>query len=87
MRISGAGSVGIWVHDTLDMVISGAGNVVLKDFGDTSSVPRALITGLQGMTCSRVMPTLEPMFEALMARLEEVKVPLLLHAGLPRFRF
>jgi len=30
--------------------------VVLKDF-DTSPVPRALITGLRGTTCSRVMPT------------------------------
>jgi hypothetical protein len=27
VRISGAGSVGIWVHDTLDVTISGAGNV------------------------------------------------------------
>jgi hypothetical protein len=66
------------------------GNVVLKDFGelsradfgDTSPVPRALIFGLQGTTCSRVMPTLEPTFEALMARPEEVKVLLLLHDGL-----
>jgi hypothetical protein len=57
------------------------GNVVLKDFGDTSPVPRALIAGLQGATCSRVMPTLEPTFEALMARPEEVKVLLLLHDG------
>jgi hypothetical protein len=58
------------------------GNVVLKDFGDTSPVPRALIAGMQGTTCSQVMPTLKPMFEALMARPEEVKVLLLLHDGL-----
>ena len=50
------------------------GNALLKDFGDTSPVPRALIAGLQGTTCSQVMPTLEPMFEALRARPEEVKV-------------
>ena len=57
------------------------GNALLKDFGHTSPVPRALIAGLQGMTCSRVMPTLRPTFEALMARPEEVKVLLLLHDG------
>ncbi len=58
------------------------GNVELKDFGDTSPMSRAFITGLQGATCSQVMPTLRPMFEALMARPEEVKVLLLLHDGL-----
>jgi hypothetical protein len=50
------------------------GNVLVKGFGDASPVPRALIAGLQGTTCSQVMPTLEPMFEALRARPEEVKV-------------
>jgi hypothetical protein len=58
------------------------GNALLKDFDDTSPVPRALIAGLQGATTSRVMPTLEPTFEALMTRPEEVKVLLLLHDGL-----
>jgi hypothetical protein len=58
------------------------GNALLKDFGDISPVPRALIAGLQGTTCSHVMPTLTPMFEALMARPEEVKVLLLLYDGL-----
>ena len=58
------------------------GNALLKDFGDTSPVPRALIAGLQGATTSQVMPTLCPMFEALMARPEEIKVLLLLHDGL-----
>ena len=57
------------------------GNALLKDFSDASPVPRALIAGLQGTTCSQVMPTLEPMYEALMARPEEVKVLLLLHDG------
>jgi hypothetical protein len=57
------------------------GNVLLKDFDDTSPVPRALIAGLQDTTCSQVMPTLEPMFEAVMACPEEVKVLLLLHDG------
>jgi hypothetical protein len=58
------------------------GNALLKDFGGTSPVPRALIAGLQGTTCSQVMPTLEPTFDALMARPEEIKVLLLLHDGL-----
>jgi len=58
------------------------GNALLKDFGDTSPVPRALIAGLQGMTTFRVMPTPRPTFEALTARPEEVKVLLLLHDGL-----
>jgi hypothetical protein len=30
------------------------GSVVLKDFGDASPVPRALIAGLQGVTCSQL---------------------------------
>lgn len=58
------------------------GFLVLKDFSDTSPVPRALIAGLQGTTCSRVMPALRPTFEALMARPEKAEVLLLLHDGL-----
>jgi hypothetical protein len=58
------------------------GNVLLKDFGDISPVPKALISGLQGTTCSQAMPTLESMLEALRAHPEEVKVLLLLHDGL-----
>jgi hypothetical protein len=50
------------------------GNVSLKDFGGTAPMPGAHIARLQGITCSRVTPTLEPTFEALMARPEEVKV-------------
>ncbi len=63
-------------------IVAFESNVLLKDFGDTSLVPRAFIAGLQGMTCSRVMPTLQPTFKALMARPEELKVLLLLHDGL-----
>jgi hypothetical protein len=55
--------------------------VVLQDFSDTSPMPGAHIARLQCITCSRVTPTLEPTFEALMARPEEVRV-LLLHDGL-----
>jgi hypothetical protein len=58
------------------------GNVVLKDFGGTAPMPGARIARLQGITCSRVAPTLEPTFEVLMARPEEVEVLLLLHDGL-----
>jgi hypothetical protein len=44
------------------------GNVLLKDFGGTAPMPGTHIARLQGITCSRVTPTLEPTFEALMAR-------------------
>lgn len=46
-------------------------------------MPRALIAGLQGATCSQVMPTPEPIYEALTARPEELKVLLLLYDGWP----
>jgi hypothetical protein len=59
------------------------GCVVVKEYGDTTPMPRALIAGLTARTGTTVGPTLLLRGEVLLARLELIKLLLIIHDGFP----
>jgi hypothetical protein len=59
------------------------GCVVVKEYGDTTPMPRALIAGLTASTGTTVGPTLLLRGEVLLARLEPIKLLLIIHDGFP----
>jgi hypothetical protein len=59
------------------------GCVVVREYGDTTPMPRALIAGLTATTGTTVGPTLLRRGEVLLARAEAIKVMLIIHDGFP----
>jgi len=59
------------------------GCVVIREHGDTTPLPRALIAGLTASTGTTVGPTLLSRGEVLLARAEPIKVMLIVHDGFP----
>jgi len=59
------------------------GCVVIREYGDTTPMPRALIAGLAASTGTTVGPTLIARGEVLLARREPIKVMLIIHDGFP----
>jgi hypothetical protein len=59
------------------------GCVVIREYGNTTPMPRALIAGLAASTGTTVGPTLVARGDALLARREPVKVLLIIHDGFP----
>ncbi len=59
------------------------GCVVIREYGDTTPMPRALIAGLAASTGTTVGPTLIARGDALLARREPIKVMLVVHDGFP----
>lgn len=59
------------------------GCVVIREYGDTTPMPRSLIAGLAASTGTTVGPSLVARGEVLMARPERIKVMLMIHDGFP----
>jgi len=59
------------------------GCVGIREYGDTTPLPRALIAGLTASTGTTVGPTLLLRGEVLLARPEPIKVLLIIHDGFP----
>jgi len=59
------------------------GCVVIREHGDTTPLPRALIAGLTASTGTTVGPTLVSRGQVLLARSEPIKVMLIVHDGFP----
>jgi len=59
------------------------GCVVVREYGDTTPMPRALIAGLTASTGTTLGPTLLLRGEVLLARPEPIKVLLIIHDGFP----
>jgi hypothetical protein len=59
------------------------GCAVIREYGDTTPMPRALIAGLAASTGTTVGPTLIARGDVLLARREPIKVMLIIHDGFP----
>jgi hypothetical protein len=59
------------------------GCVVIREYGDTTPIPRALIAGTLPITGTYVGPTLVERGQVLLARPEPIKVLMIVHDGFP----